>query len=301
MSEIYPKPPEGSLHRHFYERAMREGYPVDAFSTQVDAQIENYQHQATQFKEEGATPHELFYGLVDIAEQMEADIRTFLYEERDDFAETYGRPFKETVSSLRLGLLERSVEPHLIWPVMAKFGRDHREAKKLREELAEAMYGIMADYLDFLTSPSSQELDFEKGTLRGGLNEFTGIGLVNRRAGGNRIALLGSLAEDYRKKIDFHHYRFNGDPNEIIDIPVQVRSKSRSFLSAHALDTLRHVKVLTAEDMGNHYDRHYRRMNFQTIHDMVAEIEGTATQATSNRLDTILARQAFRSILLGEK
>ena len=299
MSENYPLPPEHTQHRHFYERAVRLGFPVDAFITQIDAMMESYQTQAAQFQDEGATAHELFYQLVELSEQMETDIGQFLYHERKDFSETYNRPFKESMSSLRLGLLEKSVEPHLIWPVMARFGRDHKEAKVFREELSASMYGIVVDYLDYLTK-SLRSTEFKDGAIRGSFNEFTGIALSNRRAGANRIALLGSLADDHGNKTDFHHYRFNGDQFHVVDTPVQVRSRSRSLLTPAVLDGLRHVKILTGEDMGNHYDRATGQMHFQTVRDMLQEVEGTATRAASTRLDTILAQQAFRNIIFAK-
>jgi len=296
MSERYPIPPAGGVHRGIYDRATRQGFYVDAFHAQVDTAIGGLHEQARFYAQIGEPAEEVAKGLRPPAEALESDIHEFLRKERAEFTQETGEPFRESMASLRLGLLARTAEQHVIWPAMAAYGRKDPTAEQIRAELAESLYGVTADYLDFLMSRSSFYMNFAHGVYRGSVNEFTALGLLNRKAGANRIALLGSLSEDYDEKTDMHHYRFNGDPHELIDTKVQVKSRHSIFQSL-GLYSLRHIKVITAEDMGN-YDAAMSSMNYRTAKDMVAEVHNRpGSEFASRRLDSILAKQAFRSII----
>lgn len=270
------------------ERNMDLG--IEAFHIHIDQQIHAAQSWAERLISIGYSIEQIIGPLESVRAELEGQIRTYV-------TNNYERYESQKVISYRLRFLADSMEQRLIWPVMARYGRDHREARNIRGILAESMYGLCAIHLEnILGEDGNSKLRHTEGQTRGIIQELTAAALLSKKASANRIALLSSHLDDTQKKIDLDYYAFNGDPETVHIEGLQVKSSTHFHLPL--TQRRQQPSVITADMMDNTYDR---GVSYPLSRAIIRDVNATADARDEARIEGVLNKPFFRNLIFRAK
>ena len=148
-----------------------------------------------------------------------------------------------------------------------------------RAELANGTSGIATEIVERALHNYYDEraTEDDRDELRGVINEYTPIALINRPQDGSSIALPGSLRADCRGKVDSVYYSTDGNGRNF-RTNLQMKSLRRPLTEESRMAVERHLQV--AYIYGNDFGNMGYRDSFDMSKILVSEYHGSGLTKT---------------------
>lgn len=270
-------PDIGSPHRRIFEHAFQHEDMGQMAAISVDSQIDKALRLGQRQIESNASPDEIMTSLAPmidtLTEYSTAQLEAIRASNDPD-----------TITVVHLALVTEAMEAQVMWPLLAAYGRDNREAKTHRLRIAYDMYGVYGQQLETLLETGHwEDFAYDTGHLMGALQEVTALALLNRQPSSNRIALHSSAKRD-KLGTDIDMFNFHHGPDFVSRKKIQV--KTRGHL--HNPGTV----LLTAQDLGN-IDRN-DVSTYKTARAIIAELNGMESDEATAYLDEVVKHPKLR-------